>query len=241
MAKPAIPETKTLALEFGTLKYTVKRSAKRRRSVAFYIQPDGDGVRVLAPLRTSDKSIQDMLRQRGKWIGDKLKERKPAQRFAENDMVMFQGIPHRLVIKHTDSGRSKVSQQDGIIEISMAAPEDSIREETQTEFTLWCKRQARRIFRERLDYWAKRLGVAYGRMTVSSPTRRWGSCSHRDDIRLNWRLVILPPEILDYVVAHELCHVRHKNHSRDFWNFLASVMPDCTKRRKALRAWEAGS
>jgi len=108
-------------------------------------------------------------------------------------------------------------------------------EEVRLEVALWQKREARLVFRERTDFWAEQLKVKYRRLTPSNPRRQWGSCSARDDIRINWRLIMTAPELLDYVVVHELCHVTHKNHSWRFWNMVATVMPDWKARRMQLR------
>jgi len=109
------------------------------------------------------------------------------------------------------------------------------REEARLEILLWHKKQARKIFRERTDSWAAHMGVKYRRLTPSNPRRLWGSCSAQDDIRLNWRLIMASPGLLDYVIVHELSHVVHKNHSKRFWNLVASIMPDWKGRRHELR------
>jgi predicted metal-dependent hydrolase len=119
--------------------------------------------------------------------------------------------------------------------------ETARREEARLEILLWRKKQARRIFQERTDVWAARIGVKYRRLTPSNPRRQWGSCSAQNDIRINWRLVMAPPDLLDYVIVHELCHVTHKNHSKRFWNFVAVAMPDWKIRRKALHRLDPGT
>ena len=96
-------------------------------------------------------------------------------------------------------------------------------------------REARRIFLERLDHFAPRLGVRYRCLKLSSAQTRWGSASADGSIRLNWRLVHLSLDMIDYVVAHELSHLREMNHSPDFWGVVASVLPDYDQRRQALR------
>ena len=127
-----------------------------------------------------------------------------------------------------------------LVNLAATLTAKTLREETRLELLLWYKGQARRDFRERLAVWAERLNVRHGRVIVSSPRRRWGSCSFRNDIRLNWRLMLMPPALIDYVVAHELCHVRHKHHGKSFWAELATVMPDWKTRRQGLRQWEGG-
>jgi len=95
-------------------------------------------------------------------------------------------------------------------------------------------RQAKSLFAQRLDHFALQLGVRYERLRLSSAGTRWGSASADGTIRLNWRLIHLKPDMIDYVVVHELSHLRHMDHSPQFWDVVASVMPDHALRRKAL-------
>ena len=104
----------------------------------------------------------------------------------------------------------------------------------------WLQGEAKRLFGERLAIYAEKLGVSYRAYALSSAATRWGSCSSDGKIRLNWRLIHFPLSIIDYVVAHELAHIRHKNHSPRFWAFLAQTMPDVRDRRKILRGIERG-
>jgi len=96
-------------------------------------------------------------------------------------------------------------------------------------------RQAQALFAQRLAHFAPTLGVSYKTLRLSSAGTRWGSASADGTIRLNWRLIHLTPEMIDYVVVHELSHLRHMDHSPLFWDVVASVMPDHHERRQALR------
>ena len=96
-------------------------------------------------------------------------------------------------------------------------------------------RHARNVFTERLNHFAPRLGVQWTRLSLSNADTRWGSASADGRIRLNWRLIHLSLDMVDYVVVHELSHLRHMDHSPRFWDVVASVMPDHRERRQALR------
>ena len=99
----------------------------------------------------------------------------------------------------------------------------------------WLMRQAQGNFVQRLDHFAPLLGVRHTRLRLSSAGTRWGSASADGSIRLNWRLIHLHQDLIDYVVVHELSHLRHMDHSPQFWAVVASVMPDHAERRRALR------
>lgn len=95
--------------------------------------------------------------------------------------------------------------------------------------------RAKRIFPERTAYFAKRMGVDYGRITIREQKTRWGSCSSKGNLNFNWKLVLLDPELQDYVVVHELAHRREMNHSKDFWKIVEAELPDYRERRRRLK------
>ena len=96
------------------------------------------------------------------------------------------------------------------------------------------RERARSVLAQRTAYFARQIGVTYGRITVRDQKTRWGSCSQTGNLNLNFRLILAPPEVLDYVVVHELCHRRQMNHSAQFWQEVAQVLPDYRKRKAWL-------
>lgn len=97
------------------------------------------------------------------------------------------------------------------------------------------KKYARNIFEARVSYFQQFTGGTYHSISIRDQKTRWGSCSGRGNLSFNWRLILAPPEILDYVVVHELCHLTHMNHSKDFWGLVGKVLPDYKDRRKWLK------
>ncbi len=94
---------------------------------------------------------------------------------------------------------------------------------------------AKEYFPKRVYYFAHILGVSYGNITIRDQKTRWGSCSSKGNLSFNWRLILAPPNVLDYVVVHELCHRKEMNHSPKFWALVESVMPDYKQYRKWLK------
>lgn len=97
------------------------------------------------------------------------------------------------------------------------------------------KKYARNIFEARVAYFQQFTGGTYHSISIRDQKTRWGSCSGRGNLSFNWRLILAPPEILDYVVVHELCHLTYMNHSKEFWGLVGKVLPDYKERRKWLK------
>jgi len=116
--------------------------------------------------------------------------------------------------------------------LPQSATQEQIREAVQS----WLQRQAKRIFEERCQHFAQRLGVRITRLSLSSAATRWGSASADGSVRLHWRLVHFAMPVIDYVVTHELAHLREMNHSTAFWEVVRSVLPDFEQHRGALRS-----
>jgi predicted metal-dependent hydrolase len=97
------------------------------------------------------------------------------------------------------------------------------------------RKTAKDIICARVQYWGAALNLEYGRVFIKDQRTLWGSCSGRRNLNFNWHLAAAPPEVLDYVVIHELCHLREMNHSKKFWGLVAAICPDYAARRKWLR------
>jgi hypothetical protein len=106
----------------------------------------------------------------------------------------------------------------------------------RTALTAWYKRHARRRLRERATAWAEKLGLPLSRVIVTEQQKRWGSASTSGAIRLNWRIIQAPASLMDYVIVHELMHLRHPDHTRAFWTALERVIPDYETRKAKLRS-----
>jgi predicted metal-dependent hydrolase len=223
--------------------FSVRRN-KRRRSIALVLTPEGK-LRLLAPAWISLRDLGRFLRQHAGLIHHRVLRLHPFctrqhESLKDGSRVFYLGKAHVLRVTRESQHPSQCTLRGDEIEINIpdCLSEEGLASEVKLELRLWYKKQARREFGERVEHWSARLGVSYGRLIVTSPERRWGSCNARDDIRLNWRLILATPELIDYVAAHELCHVVHKNHRAAFWRRLGSVMPDYSARRRQLRAWE---
>jgi predicted metal-dependent hydrolase len=99
----------------------------------------------------------------------------------------------------------------------------------------WYKKYGRRVLLKRATFYSYKLGISSPEIVLADQKKRWGSCNAKGQIRLNWRIVMAPVFLIDYVVAHELCHLKFNDHSRDFWKTLGNILPDYEVRRERLR------
>jgi predicted metal-dependent hydrolase len=224
--------------------YELRRA--RRRSIGFVVGPEG--LSVSAPRWVGVAEVEAALREKQRWIVRKLQEqaerarRMQAARIEWRDgaQLPFLGEPVILVLDPRTQGAvldSSAQALPGVPRLTLhlglpqQAGEAQVRELVQS----WLQRQARRVFEERCALFAARLGVRVRRITLSSATTRWGSASADGSIRLHWRLVHFALPVIDYVVTHELAHLREMNHSPAFWEVVRSVLPDYRDALGTLR------
>ena len=226
-------------LQGVTVSFRFERS--RRKSIGFLVGADGLVVRApnWVPLREVDAAVQE----KGTWIVAKLqqfKERQTEQfqkaiEWRHGAEVPFLGRTVQLCVLERGVGR--VHGQDLAPEqvLPVTVPPGASVTQVRDAAQVWLKKQAKALFEERLKHFAPQLGVRWQKLSLSSASTRWGSARTDGHIRLNWRLIHLPISQIDYVVVHELAHLREMNHSPRFWETVGEVMPDYAERRKALR------
>lgn len=220
----------------------------RRRSIGFVVGPEGLEVR--APNRVPLYEVDAALHEKAGWIVRKLVEAQQRQsvlvssRIAwHNGVVLpYLGAPVQVVLgAHHAKGATLVDVANAPSDVpaqqlQLGLPEEATPAQIGAAVQTWLQRQAQRIFEERLRHYAPQLGVQWQRLGLSNANTRWGSASSGGNIRLNWRLVHLRQPVLDYVVVHELAHLRVMDHSPRFWATVASVTPDYAALRAELKA-----
>lgn len=218
--------------------YRFERS--RRRSIGMTVRPEG--LQVRAPLGTSLAAVERVLQDRADWIVRKLAEQQQRGleqhsarlQWGEQTELPYLGQPLRLALAVPLPGRVAAQLQDaGVLQLALAA--DAPPELIRSRVHAWWLQAARQHFTARLEYFAPQLGVQWRGLRLSSARTRWGSARSDGAIRLNWRLLHYAPEVIDYVVVHELSHLRHMDHSPRFWATVGSVLPDYRALRQRLR------
>ena len=223
-------ETRLIHLGEQEVPYLLKRT--RRRSVGLHV--DANGLTVQAPIRASQKWLDTILREKSGWVIAKLTQMRASAlpKLAWQDGVQLPFLGEQLRLTLLDGVSQAPFMCDGELMVCMAELEST---RLQKMVVDWYRMQAMLCFSERLAVYADKLGLAVPAMKLSNAATRWGSCNVRGELRLSWRLIKAPLAQIDYVVAHELAHLRHLDHSADFWRVVDSLYPDYQSAQKALR------
>ncbi|HSO46085.1 MAG TPA: SprT family zinc-dependent metalloprotease [Rhodoferax sp.] len=237
--------SREVRLGHARVAYEFKRG--QRRSIGFSVGPHGLAVRApkWVPLHEVDAALQE----KSAWILRKLQEsRERHARLAEHTIEWRDGasLPFlgQTVVLMLDPAHGFVAAGAELIAtgagaaamtLRLSLPNSASPEQIRDAVQAWLMRQAKRVFLERLDHFAPLLGVRWKKMTLSNAGTRWGSARVDGSIRLNWRLIHFKMAVLDYVVAHELSHLREMNHGPRFWDTVQSVVPDYAALRRQLK------
>ena len=217
------------------LEYTLIQTA--RQSVLFKVLPEGE-IRVYAPrimgLRQVDALVRERaerLRQMQRQVDQRLGENRRAHPVTDGSPLLYEGraLSLRLNRGKAVAGRP---EEDAFL---LTLPEPSDDAAVRGALRAVLSELALARIRQRLAHYAPLIGVAPGRVTIREQKTRWGSCSGKGNLNFNWKLIMAPPECLDYVVIHELCHLLEFNHSPRFWTLVAAQMPDYEPWKKWLK------
>jgi predicted metal-dependent hydrolase len=236
--------TREIRLDVHRVRYALRRG--RRRTIGFVV--GAEGLSVSAPQWVRIGEIEAALQEKCSWILRKLFEQQERSRrlqaarvdWHDGTTIPFLGEPVIVVIDPRTTGAVLDAGGQSLpgvarLVLRVGLPHDAHAEQIRDAVQSWLQRQARRVFDERCAHFARRLAVTVRRITLSSAQTRWGSARADGSVWLNWRLVHFAMPTIDYVVAHELAHLRHMDHSPRFWDVVRSVIPDVDAERHRLR------
>lgn len=230
--------THTVELNRVSVAYLLVRSS--RRSIGMEVSALGLTVR--APLRASHTVIESVLREKTRWILQKLSDRAvrvdstPRVHWQDGSSMPFLGGELQLRL-HPQAPRTGELLSIGLQRwvLHLRADAEASAEQVRAVVAAWWLRHARQLLTERLQHYAPAMGVQWRSLRLSNARTRWGSAKADGSIMLNWRLLHYRLPVLDYVVIHELAHLRHMDHSPRFWAVVESVCPDYLQLRQALK------
>lgn len=185
----------------------------KRRTISLIINREGQLI-VRAPLRTNIDYINKIIVKKERWI--------------KKQQI-------RIKTRLEQKERNKFIDKNGILFLGKRIIPEGLDLENQETVKMWYKKNSLIFIKEKLDFFTKEFGLKYNKVKITNATKRWGSCSGKGNINFSWRLILTPQEIVEYVIIHEIAHLRHKNHSQKFWGFVKEMLPEYKKHDDWLK------
>lgn len=192
------------------------------------------GVDVLVLTTDDDAAIESFLDRKRQWLFDTVRQlqditatRPAVPRFMTGSKIPFRGRLSSLIVRRHDGAHIEIGHKTGfIVDLPSHVSDDATDMVVATEIKLWMKRRVRRDVHDIATAYEKRFGLKPRSIRVAEFAAGWGSCGPSGTIHIDWRLVFAPKRVLEYVVVHELAHLKHRSHDEEFWGFLGSIFPD---------------
>ena len=216
--------------------YTVNRSAKRRKSISLQIRNEAEVI-ISAPCFTPAKEINSFVEEKQNWINkniQKLKEaavRNKSKEYETGEQFFYLGRSYPLEVFFEPFETDGIVFRNNCFYLNTRGGKD----QRKRYFISWYKKKANDFFSQRVDFFSRMLKLESGRISITSAEKRWGSCSADNNLSFSFRLIMAPPDIIDYVIVHELIHIKEKNHSPKYWQRVESAMPEYKKHRRWLK------
>jgi predicted metal-dependent hydrolase len=222
------------------INYKIKRS--KRKTIGIKISPE-EGVTLSVPMRCNEDTIKSVLNTKASWILSKLKlmENKTdglvQRQYVTGEQLMLLGDYYKLSIIAGDfkDCSVKFNEQGFKVYLGSDISEEFRKSIIKMALDKLYRDIAKRFLKERTEYYASILKVNPNRITIKEQKSVWGSCSSKSNINYNWRIIMAPAKIVDYLVVHELCHLRQPNHSEAYWNLVEAILPDYKERKNWLK------
>ncbi|MHB1459527.1 MAG: M48 family metallopeptidase [Armatimonadota bacterium] len=223
----------------SNLAYTIEKR-QRRKTASISVSPKNE-IHVIVPEHLSDEQVQAVVDRKAEWIRSKIRFNsevkypyKPRE-YVSGEAFTYLGRNYRLKVIAADAAPVKLDNGRFFVQVPSNVNHHERGDYILSELTLWYQSRGLKKLKERVAMYAKRFDLKPVNVVVKDLRSQWGSCTSRGEIAFNWKIAIAPISIMDYVVAHELCHLIHHDHSKEYWRLLESVMPDYKERKEWLR------
>jgi predicted metal-dependent hydrolase len=211
---------------------------RKRKTLVIQLEP-AEKILVLSPMGLSADYIIEKVLSKGEWILKKLSSFKDClplpskKQFVAGELFLYLGKEHKLqILLNRNIVRPKVELiQNDIFIFSPLKEQEILREALKK----WMRKEANRIIPTKVDYFKRILMTEPSKIKIKEQKRRWGSCSSKGNIYFNWRIIMAPDKVIDYIVVHEIAHLTYRNHSPIFYKLVESIMPDYKTRKKWLK------
>jgi predicted metal-dependent hydrolase len=222
-------------LDGQIISYTVRRSAAAKH-VRLEVRPE-TGLTVVVPKSYDIRQVAHLLEAKKGWILSKLAKygrlRSPTteKELKSGDIIPYLGRGLQVVRQQNHGNADSVRLEWDRLVVSLGAREGRL----ESVLEQWYRMQATRLIRGKADRLSGRLGLTYNRLVIRGQKTRWGSCSHKGNLSFNWKLIMVPEPVIDYVIVHELAHLKEMNHTKRFWELVGKHCPQWREQRKWLR------
>ena len=226
-------------LDGHAISYTIKRSP-RAKYVRLEVRPQ-TGLTIVIPKSYRLTQLPSLLNEKRQWILVKLAKYghlrllSAGKEVDSGDTIPYLGRDLHVVRRKNDGEADSIRVEGNRLVVSLKS--------TNARLNLvleeWYRREAEKLIRKRTNELCARLGVTYGRLSIRGAKTRWGSCSQKGNLNFNWKLLMVPELVIDYVIIHELAHLKEMNHTKKFWNLVAQHCPQWRKHRRWLKDHEA--
>ncbi|MCB0141936.1 MAG: M48 family metallopeptidase [Caldilineaceae bacterium] len=237
--------TQTHTLDYGTTTIEYSLNFADRQTLGITVHPDCS-VSVTAPKGSSLETIEEKLRKRRSWIlkqqldFERYLPHLPARRYISGETHLYLGKQYRLKVNVSPNRSVKLTRGYFIVE----TPDPSDTSTVKKQMSIWYRSNAKRVFMQQLTQCMSRVQVIgitnQPELHIKQMQKRWGSCTSDGLITLNLKLIQVPKHLIDYIIIHELCHIKEYNHSPAYYQLLDRVMPDWRERREALNLVKVG-
>ncbi len=238
--------TQEYAVQFGSVTIGYNLAFAPRKTLGITVRPDLT-VGVRAPLGTALEEIEAVVKKRAAWIRKQQRElvrylpHLPPRQYVSGESHRYLGRQYRLRVNASPESEPTVQQTRNTLEVVVADPAD--RQHVKVLLDAWYRARAEDVFAARLAACypkVQHLGLPYPQLAVREMRSRWGNCDPDDRITLNIKLILVPEELIDYVIYHELCHLREHHHGKAFYQLLDRVLPEWRERKRKLEEFDFG-
>jgi hypothetical protein len=216
-----------------------------RKTIGIIVNAD-QGLLVRSPKRTSIRQIKSLLTKKDDWILKKLKKMSEikappkAKEFISGETLLYLGREYKLKLAAgADLNELKVDLEQDKVAVYYPAEFDNDNEKRKAavreQLISWYRSQAKKEINKLIDLHKINLNVEPNKIVIKKQKKRWGSCSSKKNLNFNWKIIMAPLEIIEYLVVHELVHLIHPNHSKKFWQTVAEIIPDYEEKKEWLR------
>ncbi len=213
--------------------YKIVYSKNRKMTVGFKI--NDDTLTVISPKRVPKEFLMELIDKRKYWAIERIQKRKQRRSFINDNKILFLGKEIELSIKENsllkDGGYCELSNNGLTVNISKNWSEELL----ENTIKNWYRNECQKIIEERVLYYSKKYSLSYGKITIKEQKTVWGTCNFKNNLTFNWKVMMFEPDVVDYLVVHELVHTIYKNHSAEYWKKVESILPNYRELNNSLK------